>query len=223
MDQAFSAWSVYFPNGSRSPFNKGNPTQVRAVRTAFSGSTVNGEPLQTEQTTCFDASALPTGCAGTGQDGELQTGLARTYVDNGDGTITDQKTGLVWEKLTDDGSIHDRDRVFDWPRAFSDKIGTLNLIAFTGHTDWRLPNIDELQSLLSYSGANPLVDAAFDTGCTPGCTAQTCSCTSADQYWSATTDSLTSTVYAWVVLFNNGLVDSDVKGDLHYARAVRGG
>jgi hypothetical protein len=36
------------------------------------------------------------------------------FVDNGDGTVTDTRTGLMWEQKTDDGSIHDKDNVYTW-------------------------------------------------------------------------------------------------------------
>ena len=70
------------------------------------------------QTTCYS----PTGagvvaCAGTGQDGEKQAGENLAYQPNGDGTITDLNTGLMWEVLTDDGSIHDRDQTFTFANA----------------------------------------------------------------------------------------------------------
>ena len=110
-------------------------------------------------------------CAGTGQDGELQKGLARAYVDNGDGTITDTKTGLMWEKLSDDGSIHDKDTTYTWANAFAVKVATLNGGGgFAGYTDWRVPNVNELQSLVNYGAVNPAVSPAFNTGCAPACT-----------------------------------------------------
>jgi hypothetical protein len=73
--------------------------------------------LKTGQTHCWGGPfpltpLIP--CAGTGQDGDLQTGAARSYTDNGDGTITDNTTGLMWEKITDDGSIHDVNNVYTW-------------------------------------------------------------------------------------------------------------
>ena len=43
-------------------------------------------------------------CAGTGQDGDIQAGATLSYTDNGDGTITDNNTGLMWEKKSDDGT-----------------------------------------------------------------------------------------------------------------------
>jgi hypothetical protein len=66
------------------------------------------------------ARLLKTGQAtsyGAGSDGDLQLGVAPGYVDNGDGTITDTKTGLMWEKKSDDGSIHDKDTWYTWSGA----------------------------------------------------------------------------------------------------------
>ena len=73
---------------------------------------VGGGVLKTGQTLCYNSAGSVISCAGTGQDGELQKGVARSYTDNGDGTITDNTTGLIWEKLTDDGTIHDKDNVY---------------------------------------------------------------------------------------------------------------
>lgn len=48
-----------------------------------------------------------------------------SFTDNGDGTITDNRTGLMWEKLSDDGSIHDKDTTYTWHNAGT-KITALN-------------------------------------------------------------------------------------------------
>jgi len=72
--------------------------------------------LATGVTTCFahelDPVSIP--CAGTGQDGESHTGAPLAYMDNGDGTISDLNTGLMWEKKSDDGSLHDRNNCYPW-------------------------------------------------------------------------------------------------------------
>lgn len=63
------------------------------------------------------AQPLKTGAVvsyGPGDDADLQTGVDRAYIDNGDGTITDTRTGLMWEKKSDDGTIHDKDNVYSW-------------------------------------------------------------------------------------------------------------
>src|SRR5439155_23732926 len=63
-----------------------------------------GCPLPaTGQTTCWDSNGNVISCAGTGEDGELRKGAPLAYADHGDGTVADVNTGLVWEKLSDDG------------------------------------------------------------------------------------------------------------------------
>ena len=188
-------------------------------------STISGGILQTGQAGCYDANGTGISCAGTGQDGEFQKGLVRRYTDNGDGTITDTKTGLMWEKKDDNnvGGIHDKDNMYPWAPAFSVFIATLNSgSGFAGYTDWRLPNINELQSIASYGTLSPAVDPVFNTSCAAGCTVTTCSCTVVNGYFSATTD-LGLTSSAWAVDFFDGRVFAGIKGLDGYMRAVRGG
>ena len=159
---------------------------LSACEAALSG--VPGVPLATSQTQCWDTLGTDIPCAGTGQDGELQKGLARAYVDNGDGTITDARTGLMWEKLSDDDSIHDKDSTYTWAEALATKVATLNGGGgFAGYTDWRVPNVNELQSIVNYGAVNPSVSPAFNTGCVPSCTVTSCSCTRSSYYWSSST------------------------------------
>ena len=56
---------------------------------------------RTGQTKCYDEAGTEIPCAGTGQDGEIQAGVAwpePRFTDNGDGTMTDNLTGLKWTK-----------------------------------------------------------------------------------------------------------------------------
>ena len=121
--------------------------------------------------------------SGTGQEDKLQPGAARQYLDNGNGTITATKTGLTWEKLSRDGSIHDYNTLYTWTEALA-KVAALNTASFAGHTDWRLPNINELRGLSEYKVLSPAVDAAFNTSCVRNCTVLRCSCTQSFFYWS---------------------------------------
>jgi hypothetical protein len=198
--------------------------------------------LETDQTNCWprnDAAApVPlTPCPGTGEDGEFLKGAALEYVDNGDGTITDQKTSLMWEKLYNDNSVlHDYDNFsYLWEGAFK-KVDDLNADNFAGHSDWRLPNIRELDSLVvyhlpTYSVNLVTVDPAFGTLCSDpqvNChegQVQPCSCTKNAQYWSSTTSEQTaaSAASAWVVDFTNGTRTTIAKSSYKYVRAVRGG
>ncbi len=163
-------------------------------------------------------------------DGTLRVGATLRYADNGDGTITDLNTGLMWEKKSDDGGLHDHDDTHTW----SSETGTQDTIwdwledvnaeggvGFAGHGDWRIPNAKELASLVDYEHVDPAIDPAFNAGCVPGCSVLTCSCTSAFHYWTSTT-SVGSPLFAWVVVFGSGSVDPDQKISFRYVRAVRG-
>jgi len=198
------------------------------VAAAFSGEPIAGQarPLQTGQTRCWNASGQQISCTGSGQDGELRSGADRRYVDNGDGTITDATTGLMWEKLSDDTGIHDKDNVYTWVNAFNYKIAILNQEGFAGHRDWRVPNIRELQSIVDYGKVGPAVAAAFNTGCVEWCTVLTCSCTlgaNTYSFWSSTAfRPNASSIMS--IFFYNGLVDRTTGAtQAFHVRAVRGG
>jgi hypothetical protein len=185
--------------------------------------------LATGQTGCWDAAGAPIACAGSGQDGELQRGLARAYVDNGDGTITDAVTGLMWEKLSDDGSIHDADAAYGWPDALAVKLATLNTSpCFAGHCDWRVPNVNELISVIDYSTSAPAVPPAFNSACVPGCDVTACSCTrDLSFFWSSSFRRRSfapgaSLLAVWAR--TGGMTAGYMNGDTPFnLRAVRGG
>lgn len=103
------------------------------------------------------------------------------FVDNGDGTVTDNLTKLVWEEKNGaDGSInpanqHDVDNEYQWtftapPAAqgslFTTFLSNLNSTGFAGQRDWRIPTVSELQSLLLAecpdSGFAPCVDPLLE-------------------------------------------------------------
>jgi hypothetical protein len=91
-----------------------------------------------------------------------------SYVDNGDGTITDEATGLMWMQL-DSGDLNAGPAGgggMNWEQALE----WAENLEYGGHDDWRLPNAKELQSIVDYSHA-PLVDGlpAIDPlfSCTP--------------------------------------------------------
>jgi hypothetical protein len=185
-----------------------------------------GQLRKTGQTTCWDSSGAQIACAGTGQDGDLQAGAPRSYTDNGDGTITDNVTGLMWEKLVADGSsIHAVGRLFTWAGAFA-QIATLNAMNFAGHNDWRLPNVNELQSLIDYGRLQPSIDPVFNDPAADSFTAFNLNVTSvgAPAYWTSTTPPL-APLFALAVEFTNGAIffnNSSDKPDGLCVRAVRG-
>lgn len=82
-----------------------------------------------------------------GDDGDLQKGVPwpePRFTEYEDGTVTDNLTGLVWTKNTNIYGVK------PWCQA----IASCNSSSEGGHTDWRLPNVRELQSLLDYRGEN---------------------------------------------------------------------
>jgi pimeloyl-ACP methyl ester carboxylesterase len=133
------------------------------------------------------------------------TGVHAAFVDNGNGTVTDTSTGLMWQQDT----ARDGEGNYD-PMNWEEALAYCESRTLGGHTDWRLPTIKELRSLVDYSRYNPAINTAFFPN--------TVSCS----YWSSTTDAL-STVYAWGVDFDYGGDGWDGRSYGSYVRAVRGG
>jgi len=161
------------------------------------------------------------------------------FVDNGDGTVTDHETGLVWEKKDHlDGSTnpsdpHDADNLYVWSSSGTAPDGTVFTAflfglnggtspdgvatsgCFTGHCDWRVPTMEELSGILDETlgscvgGDGPCIDPAF--GPTP-----------AEGYWSATTFSRNAT-RAWLLDFSTAGKAEGGKDVQFFVRAVRGG
>ncbi|MGH7788796.1 MAG: DUF1566 domain-containing protein [Candidatus Binatia bacterium] len=212
-------------NGDQSATQSCITAHANEVAAALmSGGTCGSGGLpRTGQTQCDQGAGILGACPGSpaGQDGAVLAGAPRNYTDNGDGTVTDNVTGLMWEKLSVDGSIHDVNAFYNWSAAFTTKIATLNSLSFAGYNDWRLPNRLELETLVDAGRTSPCIDPAFNTGCAGGCTVTTCSCTQTDTYWSSTTYKSTPTS-AWQVYFNLGDVIGSPKTATHYVRAVRG-
>ena len=104
--------------------------------------------VDTGQTWCFSADEVVP-CEGSGQDAEYE-GLQPAYQDNGDGTVTDLNTGLMW--IADAG-----EKTF-----YADAMAELETYTFAGYDDWRLPTIKELYSLALFSGIDASVGDSSD-------------------------------------------------------------
>lgn len=134
---------------------------------------VRGESLgvapmwRTGQDICFDTDGIQINCSGTGQDGDLKAGVewpSPRFTDNGDGTATDNMTGLIWlknviDKDSDNNSMRgpavchpEIDKT--WEEAF-DYVKCLNSNNYLGYNDWQVPNRVQLQSLIDYQRENP--------------------------------------------------------------------
>ncbi|MFM7142722.1 MAG: DUF1566 domain-containing protein [Alphaproteobacteria bacterium] len=167
-----------------------------------------------------------------GAVGDTTAGISRVYTDLGNGIVKDGRTGLFWEKKSDDGSVHDQDNIYSWSvgdpwgtsgSAFTMLITELNTPpCFGGYCDWRLPTVKELQTIVDFGRTDPATPVEFNKGCTPGCKVETCSCTRPGGYWSSSTIN-GSPAYGWGVNFSFGNDDYDYKPARSYVRAVRGG
>ncbi len=151
----------------------------------------------------------------TGDDGELEKGVAwpnPRFTDNGNGTVTDNLTGLIWLRLAN--CYESR----SWANALS-AANTLNsgecgLNDGSAEGDWRLPNLRELQSLIDYGQYNPALPSAhpfsgvqFEGG---------------DKYWTSTTY-VRAESWAWAVYLGEGNVVSVMSDNPNHVWPVRGG
>ncbi len=125
---------------------------------------------RTGQSACYDAEGVVIPCEGSGQDGEVQAGEewpSPRFAENGDGTVSDNLTGLVWLKdanCTDTvGGVARGGGLLNWPSALAWSrnlaSGKCGLSDNSAPGDWRLPNIVELRSLIDYSRHDPAVPA----------------------------------------------------------------
>jgi len=158
------------------------------------------------------------------------------FVDNSDGTITDNQTGLMWEKKSGGAStsrdgqgvgncLHCVNDTYTWAAAMSEWLSAVNgrtyvgstQTGYAGHSDWRLPTIVELQTILLEPfpcSVSPCVNAIFN---------DSDSFTAASFYWSSTSFAASPNV-AWSVLFLDGTVVNmtDKSNNALHVRAVRG-
>jgi hypothetical protein len=179
---------------------------------------------KTGQMTCYDSSGTVMSCTNTGQDGDLQKGVAwpnPRFSTNGDTSITDNLTGIVWAPNGNLMSMRDphwekqgpaSDGTVTWQHAL-DYVAKLNAENYLGHNDWRLPNSKELRSLVNNAQLNTaawLNNQGF-TNAQAG-----------DFYWSSTSF-VNNAVRAWVVDMTYGNTNYFNKSNNHYVWPVRGG
>jgi hypothetical protein len=168
---------------------------------------------QTGQTTCYDTAGSVIACPATGQDGDIQAGVAwpsPRFTDNGNGTVTDNLTGLVWLRNANCFGLR------TWATALTDAnalaSGSCGLTDGSVAGDWRLPNVNELESLIHAGEANTatwLNTQGFIN-------------VQSDFYWSSSTYAY-NTGFAWVVYMRVGGVYAGYKPNVVYVWPVRAG
>ncbi len=219
-NDGYRAWVVDMDHGNMNYFDKVKAHQVWPVRTATSSAI---KLPKTGQTDCYDASGNIISCANTGQDGDLQKGVAwmsPRFTANTDTSITDNLTGLVWAPngnlmTTRNPNWEKQSKVFagavTWQHAL-DYVAKLNAENYLGHNDWRLPNVKEMRSLINYVQPNTaawLNSQGFINA------------QSGDFYWSSTSY-IIDAAKAWIVDMELGNMNYFIKSNTHYVWPVRG-
>ncbi|WP_139786638.1 DUF1566 domain-containing protein, partial [Desulfamplus magnetovallimortis] len=121
------------------------------------------------------------------------------FVDNGDGTVSDEVTGLMWQQ-TDDGVT----------RTWEDACQACEELELAGYNDWRVPSVEELKSIVDYSKYDPSIsDGIFNN-------------VKSSYYWSGSTYA-DGTDGAWRVVFGYGGVGNYGKTIGSFVRCVRSG
>ena len=130
------------------------------------------------------------------------------YTNNGDGTVTDKKTGLMWQRcllgMTGPSCATGTATKFIWHNALI----AANENTDNGYSDWRVPNINELASLLEDACANPMINSTLFPATT-------------NNHWSSSPFRANELILT--VDFRDGGVDGDWNASLNVVRLVRGG
>jgi hypothetical protein len=111
--------------------------------------------------------------------------------------LLDEKTGLMWAAKD----------VSDKSMTFSEAVTACSEFRCAGFSDWRLPTIDELETLRDRSRYDPAADPALGL--------------KSSSYWSSTTAASSPSFYAWLVLFGYGGSDFLLQHLKAFVRAVR--
>jgi len=145
----------------------------------------------------------------TGDDGDLEKGVAwptTRFTDNGNGTVTDNLTGLMWAKDANAAGLKTWDSALTY----------CNALILGGHDDWHLPNVKELLSLIDFGKSDPALPGGhpFDN-----VQAQLLS------FYGSSTTNHGNSAHAWHVYMRSGNVDSIGKGPIPILHVwpVRGG
>jgi hypothetical protein len=133
------------------------------------------------------------------RDVKTPTTLPARFADNSNNTITDNLTGLVWEKMP-----------LATTKTWEEALVYAEGLTLGGQSDWRLPNIKELQSINDESTVSPSLNATYFGSL------------GVKKYWSSTTlPNQTTRAWYWDTQF--GITTYDLKTLANYVLCVRGG
>jgi uncharacterized repeat protein (TIGR02543 family) len=164
-------------------------------------------------TNAFEADATCT--AGIPNSSVTESTPTSAFTDNGDGTVTHSLTGLIWKQCAEGLSGASCEIGSATPFSWANALLKAKNTNFSGHTDWRLPNKKELESIVEYCGQGP----AINTALFPASQFPTVYLA---YFWSGSSF-VSDPSNAWNVNFNYGITDYSYKTSNYYVRLVRGG
>ena len=175
---------------------------------------VSAELPRTGQRTCFDQYGSSIDHTGSGQDGDLQNGKIwpePRLVDNGDGTVTDHLTGLMWMhdgqclgEMSWQAAMKSEDQL-NSPEEQSSKVCDLK----ARYTDWFLPNIQQLETL--FNGEEPYLHNWLNSWGFKNI--------QSDSYWSTTVSPNPYT--AWIFRFDSGVAEQAARVESAFVLLAR--
>ena len=136
---------------------------------------------------------------GFGSPGAEEVVAPPRFTDNGDGTVTDNKTGLMWSK--DDVS----EERLTWAKA----VKACAALRLGSHDDWVVPSREQLLTLVDDTRHSPAIDSSAFPSC------------KSEWYWTSTPYAPSPSGYAWGVSFSYGYSDGDSRVSYYRVRAVR--
>ena len=160
---------------------------------------------------CFFAACAHSAAQDCKSEAEIpSTTPAGRFLNHGDGTVTDTATGLMWTHCPDGlsgmGCATGTVATFTWEEALIRARDS----GLAGYTDWRLPNLKELFSMVEERCVDPAINLAVFPN------------TPASYFWSAS-PSADSSNFTWIVGFMNGGADYRSRYNYSQVRLVRSG
>jgi tetratricopeptide (TPR) repeat protein len=178
-------------NFSLYPLAAPNADDLQAVKKRIGG-------LQYATQKAEDETSRPAREAGmreaAGKEADERAGLT----DNQDGTVTDHKTKLTWQKDDDVGK-----------RSWFDSTNYCRGLSLAGHSDWRLPNKEEWTSYWDNAGSKEGIRERYFPNA------------KASYYWSSWSSPSDGAAYAGRYWAGDGTVESGSKSFIYYARCLR--
>lgn len=135
------------------------------------------------------------------------------FIDNRDGTVTHRRTGLVWMRCAlgqnwDGKSCAGQAEKYIWGKALQAAVDINAAGGYAGKSDWRVPNVKELESIAELQCIQPAINLAVFPATPPV------------RFWSSSLFTMKNSGSAWFVNFEDGYTDDGRVGNPDSAAEV---